>query len=118
LPFGPGQQPPFVEETPMAGGRAFLIRYAGYVDVFLINDEAGRVIDNGIFGSDFRLVWARLREGEPLPDEIVLLQGSLLEVNGRRLIDNAASQFASVRRFGNEFYVKTDLGRSARSLKA
>lgn len=117
MPFGAGDEPPVVTETPISGGRAFLIKYAGYTDIFLTNDETGRVIDNGLFASDFRLAWARLREGERLPDEVVLIDGLVMNIGETAVIKDGPCSFASVRRFGSEFYVKTDLGRGIISLQ-
>jgi hypothetical protein len=116
LPFDGGVAP-VVEETPMHGGRAFFIRYAGYTDIFLTNDEPGRVIDNGIFVSDFRLAWARLREGESRPDEIVLIDGVSMMMGETAVVKDGPCAFASARRFGDDVYVKTDLGRTIVTLR-
>ena len=101
---------PTVEETPMAGGRAFLIKYAGYTDIFLTQEALGRDIDNGIFECDFRHAWARLRDDEQLPDELVLIDGRQLNFSGSPAIDSEPSRFATGRRFGSEFYITTDSG--------
>lgn len=116
IPIDRGQKPPEIEEAAIAGGRAFSLRHAGYVDVFVLNDEPGRIIDNGMFASNFRHSWARLREGEPAPDEFVLIDGDRLSVGGREVLKIEESEYASIRRFGPEYYIKTVHGRVKRNI--
>ena len=87
LPVDHGVTPPEVSEIPMASGRAFVIKYGGYTDVFVFNDEPGQSIDNGIFESNFKYSWARLSEGETLPDEFVLIDGNRLKISGSEIFD-------------------------------
>lgn len=112
LPASPGVEPPEVAEIPIASGRAFVIQYAGYNDVFVFNDEPGVSIDNGIFESNFRYSWARLSSGEALPDEFVLIDGNRMRLGPDDIFDSDDVSYASARRLGKQLYVKTDLGRS------
>ena len=116
LPFT-GSEPPVVEETTMSGCRAFIVKYEGYIDAFLINGHHGYSADNGMFESDFRLSWARIRPGERLPDEMVLLDGTKLIVDGKEVFRGKEGKFLSVRRLGDELYTKTELGRGIVTLQ-
>ncbi|MFZ1699212.1 MAG: alginate lyase family protein [Pyrinomonadaceae bacterium] len=116
LPVVDGIDAPTVSEIQTASGRAFAIRFLDYTDVFVFNDEPGRSIDNGIFESNFKYSWARLSEGERVPDEFVLIDGDRLKVGGREVFDSRELTYSSIRRLGSELYIKTDLGRSIRRL--
>lgn len=110
LPAGSGPAP-HVEEVVTAIGRAFFIEYHGYRDIFIFNDTRGALIDNGIFESNFRYTWARMAEGETLPDEIVLIDGDTLRMAGDDIFGENQLTYAAIRRLGRELYVKTDNGR-------
>lgn len=102
LPAGDAE----VNEVDADGGRAFVIKFAGYTDLFVFADE-GATLDNGIFESSFRYSWARLRQDESVPDEFVLIDGDHLGVSGSGILTGARVDFATARRFGNELYIKT-----------
>jgi hypothetical protein len=110
-------QPPEVSEIPAPSGRAFVIKYAGYTDVFVFNDEPGNGIATGLFDTDFRYTWARLAEGETTPDEFVLIDGRTFSVNGREVFGVPATRHASARRLGDELFVRNDIGLSKVSLR-
>ncbi len=116
LPISFGAEPPLVEEVPIVGGRAFIIKYAGYTDVFVYNDEPEQAIDNGIFVSNFEYTWARLRPDETIPDEFILVGGDRLSIGGNEIFEAHELTSASALRLGGELYVKTDLGRSVKTL--
>jgi hypothetical protein len=116
LPVDKGEEPPSVYEVPSDGGRAFVIKYRGYTDVLVYNDVPGESIDNGIFSSNFAYSWARLREGERIPDELILISGDKLNMNGKDLFEPHEVNSASILRLGQELYLKTDLGRMVKSL--
>ena len=116
LPAASGGDAPKVTEIPSSLGRSFVIKYAGYTDIFVYNDVAGQMIDNGIFESDHRYAWARLSKGETVPDEFVLIDGSRLRIDRKDILDGHDVSYASARRLGSELYVKTWLGRSKKSL--
>ena len=116
LPVEHGAQPPEVAEVPMASGRAFVIKYRCYTDLFVFNDEPGQLIETGIFDTNFRYSWARLSDGETLPDEFVLIDGNSLVINGNAVFAEPDVPYASVRRVGNDLYIKTDSGRRIAAL--
>lgn len=107
LPMDAGVTPPEVSEVEMESGRAFVIKYSGYMDAFVINDEQ-TLLDNGIFSSDFKYSWARLATEDAVPDEIVLIEGSQMILEGNESFHTAHIPYAAIRRLGNEIYVKTD----------
>ncbi len=116
LPMVSPIEAPVVEEVAAAQGRAFVIKYAGYTDIFVYNDDTSQALDNGIFISNFEYTWARLRAGESAPDEIVVINGDRLAIGGKELFEPHEVNSASARRFGNELYVETDHGRMIRTL--
>ena len=86
------------------------------MDIFVFNDVTGQSIDNGIFSSNFKYSWARMSDGETIPDEFVLVGGNRLRIGAAEIFDPYILTYASARRVGGELYIKTDLGRSKRSL--
>ncbi len=107
---------PEVSEIPMVAGRAFVIKYCSYTDIFVFNDQSGVLIENGIFDSNFKYSWARLSEGETVPDEFVLIDGSRLRIGGSEIFEEHEANYASALRLGSDLYIKTDLGRSTKSI--
>ena len=116
LPADTGIEHPSVEEISAAWGRAFFIRYAGYTDLFVYNDAPTHPIDNGIFLSNFEYSWARLRDGESLPDEFILVNGDRFALGGHEIFESHEVNSASARRLGSELYIETDLGRMIKTL--
>ncbi len=116
LPVTGGIAMPDVTEIPTQTGRAFVIKYNGYTDVFVFNDDTNEVVETGIFNSNFRYSWARLSEGETLPDEFVLIDGSRLRIGEDEIVSGSHIAHAAARRLGEELYVKTDKARKTVSL--
>ena len=116
LPVERGVEPPEVTEVPCPRGRAFVIKYNGYNDLFVFNDERGQMIETGIFDTNFRYSWARLSEGETLPDEFVLIDGDRLKINGHEVFEVPRGNNASIRRLGRELYIKTESIRLKKTL--
>ncbi len=114
LPADAGVEPPAVIETPTPEGRAFVIRYSRYMDLFILNDQPGRLIKTGVFDTNFQYSWARLSD-DRVPDEMILINGNSLRLNGKEFVSRA-SEFASVRRLGTELYMKTSNGRFTASI--
>lgn len=108
LPAEKGFTPPTVTEFPSRLGRAFVIKYREYSDLFVFNDS-GTVIKTGIFDTDFRYSWARMSKGESIPDEFVLVDGNRFTVGGCEVLDQRGElQFATATRLGNDLYLKTE----------
>ena len=116
LPANNVVRPTEVAEVPMAGGRAFIIKYSGYTDLFVLNDEPGNVIETGIFDTNFKYSWARLSVGETVPDEFVLIGGDILRLGETDVFAGQVGDHAAVRRIGRELYIKSGDKRFTASL--
>ncbi|HXG85700.1 MAG TPA: alginate lyase family protein [Pyrinomonadaceae bacterium] len=107
MPRENGFTAPDVFETPLIGGRAFVIKYRDYNDVFVFSDGA-QIVRTEFFTANFQFVWARLSAGEQLPEEFVLIGGSHFSTGGREIINYPQPlEFAAARRLGNRLNVRT-----------
>ncbi|MCB1023744.1 MAG: hypothetical protein KDB79_05110, partial [Acidobacteria bacterium] len=107
LPREIGFDAPQVIETPVAGGRAFVINYRDYQDLFVFSD--GAMIRTEFFNTDFRFLWTRLSASDQLPEEFVLIDGMNFSLDGRVVIDHPINvEYATARRFGSKLHVRTD----------
>lgn len=100
-----------VSELRVQNGRAFMVEFdESYLDVFVLNDEPGKLVSTGSFETDFEHSWARFRKGETLPDEFVLVTGSRLCIAGIEVLKTGDIGHATVRRFGQDLYARTVAG--------
>ena len=107
LPLENGFAAPDVFETPLAGGRAFVVEYRGGTDVFVFSDGA-QTVETEFFNSNFQYSWARLSAESRSPEEFVLIDGNRFSIGGREIIGGAQPlEFAAARRFGNDLNVRT-----------
>lgn len=107
IPEEAGFKRPEVRETEIAGGRAFVINYRNYKDLFLFSDGE-EIIRTEMFNTDFQFLWARMSDGEKLPEEFVLIGGSNFTLGGREVLKHPGHlQFAAARRFGSRLNVRT-----------
>ena len=104
LPTEAGLEKPVVFETEVVGGRAFVVKFLVYWDLFIFAD-GDRAVQTEFFDTDFRFSWARLAEGERIPEEFVLIGGKSFSIGGREII-NSQVDFATARRFGNKLNVR------------
>ncbi len=116
LPADQGVRPSEVSEVPMANGRAFVIKYCGYTDLFVFNDEPGQMLETGVFDTNFKYSWARLSVGETVPDEFVLIGGDSLRICENEIFDTAPGDHAAILRMGNDLYINAEKGRGKKSL--
>lgn len=108
FPLEAGFEKPQVIETTLAAGRAFVIKYRGYNDIFVFTDGE-QAVRTEFFDSDFRFLWARLSEGEDFPEEFVLVNGSTFLSKGREVIKNRGRlEYAIARRLGAKLNVRTN----------
>lgn len=110
MPVASGAPAPEVSEVVSYRGRGFIVKFAAYTDLFVFNDDAAEPVETGVFETDFKYTWARLAEGETVPHELVAIDGSTLTLDETVVVGKHTS-FVSGRRFGKEFYRKTDNGR-------
>ncbi len=108
LPSENGLEKPEVFETPVANGRAFVIKFRDYTDLLVFAD-GGQIVRTEFFNTNFRYTWARLSANENLPEEFVLIGGSNFSLGQREIINYPKKlKFASARRFGNKVNVRTN----------
>jgi hypothetical protein len=107
LPTEANREKPEIFETNVAGGRAFVIKYRGYDDLFVFADGE-QLVRTEIFNTDFRFLWARLSKGESLPEEFVMIGGTHFSLRNREIINYPNKlKFAVARRLGNRLNVRT-----------
>jgi hypothetical protein len=107
LPLDSLNAEPEVTETEIAGGRAFVINYRNYQDLFVFSD-GDPAIQTEFFETNFRFLWARLSAGESVPEEFVLIQGTKFSLNGEAVIDHPQPlNFVTARRLGKRLNVRT-----------
>lgn len=108
LPAEVGFPKPEVFETNVNGGRAFVLRYRNYWDLFVFADEFEQIIRTEIFNTNFRFFWARLSAGEQMPEEFVMIGGTNFALGSREVINYPNElKFAIARRLGNRLNVRT-----------
>ncbi|HNU06488.1 MAG TPA: alginate lyase family protein [Pyrinomonadaceae bacterium] len=108
LPADRGFAKPEIFETAVAGGRAFVVNYRGYWDLFVFADEYDQIVRTELFNTNFRFFWARLSQGEQLPEEFVMVGGTRFSLGNREIINYPAElKFAVARRLGTRLNVRT-----------
>ncbi len=108
LPSEYGFPKPEVFETNVSGGRAFVVNYRGYWDLFVFADTSEQIVRTEIFNTNFRFLWARLTPGEHLPEEFVMVGGTNFTLGNREIINYPNElEFAVARRLGNKLNVRT-----------
>lgn len=107
LPTEAGFAAPEVFETEIIAGRAFVVKYRNYQDIFVFTDGE-QIVRTEFFNTNFQVLWARLSEGEDLPEEFVLIGGTHFSFGGRDVINYPNMlEFATARRLGNRLNVRT-----------
>ena len=98
---------PEVFETEIPNGRAFVIKYRDYHDLFVVTDGE-QIVRTEFFNTNFEFLWARLSADEDLPEEFVLVGGTHFSLGGRDVINFPNKlDFAIARRLGNRLNVRT-----------
>ncbi|MGI9056363.1 MAG: alginate lyase family protein [Pyrinomonadaceae bacterium] len=106
LPSDDGLPKPEVFETPVAGGRAFIIKFRDYTDLLVFAD-GDQIVRTEFFNTNFRFTWARLYADENLPEEFILINGSKFSIGVREVLDYPKNlEFATARRFGSKINVQ------------
>ena len=101
-----------VRKVEAIGGKAFEIRKRDHRDLILVKDAAARRIQTVHLVSDFNYTWARfpLRATE-LPEELLVLDGRTLELNGKEILTSANPiNYLVASRLGNKFRLQTSDG--------
>lgn len=107
IPSETAYQIPEVFETELPLGRAFVIKYRNYNDLFVVTDGE-EIVRTEFFNTNFNFLWARLSADEDLPEEFVLVGGTHFSLGGREIINYPHNlDFAIARRLGNRLNVRT-----------
>ncbi len=110
LPRETGFAAPEVSEVSVIGGRAFVLGYREYRDIFVFADGEP-IVRTELFNTNFRFFWARLSEGEDLPEEFVLIGGTNFSLGNCEIINYPQPiEAATARRFGNQLNVRASEG--------
>ncbi len=108
LPAERGFAKPEIFETAVAGGRAFVVNYRGYWDLFVFADDYDQIVRTELFNTNFRFFWARLSQGEQIPEEFVMVGGTSFSLGNREVINYPTElKFAVARRLGTRLNVRT-----------
>jgi hypothetical protein len=102
-----------VREVETIGGKAFVVTQQSGIDIVLVRSaEAGDRVEMERIGSNFEWSWVRfLNIGDSLPAEIVLLNGSMLEIEGRKILElHKSVKYLVARRLEDRFRVETEAG--------
>jgi glycosyltransferase involved in cell wall biosynthesis len=110
-----------VSEVEAIGGRAFEISSEDHCDLVLLRDARGsKQVETVRLVSDFNWTWARFsRVGDNVPDELLVLDGQRLELDGKEILKSAkAISYLLASRIGDRFRLETAEGVSDLSLPA
>jgi hypothetical protein len=110
LPETKSKQSPEVREVEAIGGRAFEIGGAGMHDILMI--KTGSQAEMARLASDFEWTWARFADEEAtIPEELVLIGGHKLELEGREVLRSERRiNYLVASRVGDQFRIETDDG--------
>jgi hypothetical protein len=99
-----------VREVEAIGGRAFEIAGADGLDILLI--KTGSRAEMARMASDFEWTWARFAgKGATVPEELVLIGGQWLELEGREVLRSGRKiSYLVASRVGDQFRIETDDG--------
>lgn len=107
LPNETGENAPEVLEIQISGGRAFVVNFRSFQDLFVLADGE-QIVRTEIFNTNFRFLWARLSAGENVPEEFVMIGGTHFTLGKREVINQMHElDYATARRSGNKLNVET-----------
>jgi hypothetical protein len=99
-----------VREVEAIGGKAFEVTDENSLDIVMIRYD--QRVEMARLASDFEWTWARFSsEGSQVPEELVLINGQTLELEGRQILKSVRRiKYLVVSRLGDQFHVETDAG--------
>lgn len=78
-----------VEEIEVSGGRGFVVRNGNSHDLVIIRDyRTNGLAQTPLIVSDFDCAWLRFTGGNSNPDEMLLLGGHRLELEGKKIVES------------------------------
>ncbi len=110
LPMIGGEPERQVKAIEAIGGRAFEVVSKTAVDTVMIRDDSR--VETARLASDFDLTWARFSsETDAFPEELVLISGRRLELEGREILKSERRiDYLVAARKGDQFRVETEAG--------
>ncbi len=101
-----------VREIEAIGGTAYEVTHAAGIDVVMLKDMRSAQVETARFGSDFQWTWARFSEAdEGSPTELVLISGTTLHIQGKRVLcTRTPLEYLVARRVEDQFTVESDHG--------
>jgi hypothetical protein len=107
-----GRETVTVRQVEAIGGKAFEISKGDHLDLVLIKDAAARRVQTVHLVSDFKWAWARFPlTTTELPEELVVIDGRTLELNGTEILMSASPiNYLVASRLGNKFRLQTSEG--------
>ncbi len=99
-----------VSEIEAIGGQAFEVANENWLDIVMI--RTGARIETARLASDFEWTWARFTRDNPLvPEELVLISGKTLQLQGRQLLQaDQHIEYLAARSIEGRFHVDSDKG--------
>lgn len=99
-----------VGEIEVIGGRAFEVIGESAYDIVMI--KTSERVEVSRLAADFEWTWARFaHEGASVPDELVLLGGQRLELEGKQVLcSERRINYLVAKRVGNQYRIETDEG--------
>lgn len=99
-----------IREIEAIGGSAFEVATENSLDVVMI--RSGDLVETARLASDFEWVWARFsNENEQAPDELVLIGGRTLDLDGKRILKSEKRiSFLVASRIDDQFRLETSDG--------
>ncbi|MDQ6651821.1 MAG: heparinase II/III family protein [Acidobacteriota bacterium] len=110
LPRTKTEPSPGVREVEAIGGRAFEVVSENAHDIVII--KTGERVEMARLASDFDWTWARFsEEGASVPEELVLMGGQRLELEGKEVLRSGRRiKYLVASRVGDQFRIETDDG--------
>ncbi|HJX91739.1 MAG TPA: alginate lyase family protein [Pyrinomonadaceae bacterium] len=112
VPQSSASVPAAINEIKAADGRAFEVDRDACHDVLLCSggSAGNRRVETQRLVSNFSLAWVRFKnEDAVVPDEFVLIDGNLLQLDGRALVKSKKRiGYLAAKRVGDSFSIETD----------
>jgi hypothetical protein len=95
-----------VRQVNTERGQGFEVRSGHVLDVFMLS--AGGAAVTGVLASDFECTWARFSSGNTTPDEIVLVNGKNVQLDGDYLMKSENTvRYAFLRKIDDRFEIES-----------
>jgi hypothetical protein len=78
-----------VTQLAVNGGRGFELQTSHTRDVVILRERAAPLAQMAAVVSDFDCAWLRFADGNSTPEEIVLLGGQRLELDGQKIVESS-----------------------------